>query len=439
MSADTRVPCTSRGWFFSEIPADWKSIPLKYACDLTSAYGANIPAERYVTEGVRFLRTTDITDSGKLISGGVFISEDDAAGYVLEERDLLISRSGTVGRSFLYDESYGPCAYAGYLIRYQLKRDFEPKYLFYLTKSAGFQEWIGTVSIEATIGNVNGEKYANFSFPAPAFQVQRLIADYLDRETARIDGLIAEKERMLGLLEEKRAALISRVVTRGLDPNAPLKPSGQEWLGEIPAHWEVPPVYARFEVQLGKMLDEKKIKGTHLASYLRNVDVQWGVINTTDLPEMDFDDEGRVRYALRAGDILVCEGGEIGRSAIWGGEIEECFYQKALHRLRSLHGDDDAQFFVFVMFALVNIGVFTAQSIAATIQHLPAEKLRNVRFPAPPLAEQRQIVAFLNQEVARIQTISKEIANSVSLLKERRAALITAAVTGQIPLEEMRR
>ncbi len=287
----------------------------------------------------------------------------------------------------------------------------------------------------STFMELSGDDLRSVALPFPSEERQRLIANYLDRETARIDGLIAEKQHMLALLEEKRAALISRVVTRGLDHNAPLKPSGQEWLGEIPAHWQIPPVYARFEVQLGKMLDEKKIKGTHLASYLRNVDVQWSAINTADLPEMDFDNESRVRYALRAGDILVCEGGEIGRSAIWGGEIDECYYQKALHRLRSLHGADDAQFFVFMMFALVSIGAFNAQSIAATIQHLPAEKLRNVRFPAPPFIEQKQIVGFLNHEVARIEVISKEIAKSVSLLKERRAALITAAVTGQIPLE----
>ena len=80
---------------------------------------------------------------------------------------------------------------------------------------------------------------ASLEIRLPPIEAQSIIANYLDRETARIDGLIAEKERMLALLEEKRAALISRVVTRGLDPKAPLKPSGQEWLGEIPAHWEV--------------------------------------------------------------------------------------------------------------------------------------------------------------------------------------------------------
>lgn len=91
-----------------------------------------------------------------------------------------------------------------------------------------------------TQDNLNAEKVRNLPFPTLDIDAQTRIADYLDRETARIDGLIAEKERMLALLEEKRAALISRVVTRGLDPNAPLKPSGLEWLGEIPAHWEEP-------------------------------------------------------------------------------------------------------------------------------------------------------------------------------------------------------
>jgi type I restriction enzyme S subunit len=273
--------------------------------------------------------------------------------------------------------------------------------------------------------------------PLPSLRLQYLIANYLDRETERIDALMVEKEHMLVLLEEKRTALISRAVTRGLNPDVTLIPSGLDWLGDIPAHWGTPPVYARFEVQLGKMLDEKKIKGTHLSPYLRNVDVQWGKINISSLPEMDFDDESRVRYTLQPGDILVCEGGEIGRSAIWFGEIVECYYQKALHRLRPLNGHDDTYFFVYVMQTLVNLCVFSSLANAATIQHLPAEKLRTVRYPAPPIHEQREIVSFLNRETAYLKKLNCEITHSIQLLKEHRAALITAAVTGQIPNEEM--
>ena len=248
-------------------------------------------------------------------------------------------------------------------------------------------------SVSAAQPGLSVETIAALKVPVPPLKEQRAIADYLDRETAQLDALVAAKERVLGLLAEKRRALITRAVTRGLDPRAPLRDSGIPWLGEIPAHWDAPPVYARFEVQLGKMLDEKKIKGTHLVPYLRNVDVQWGAINTSDLPEMDFDEDDRRRYALRAGDILVCEGGEVGRCATWEGTHPECYYQKALHRLRPVGGKDEPAFFVLVMRAIVDSGQFALQSSAATIQHLPAEKLRVVRYPAPPLDEQRAIVA----------------------------------------------
>ena len=130
---------------------------------------------------------------------------------------------------------------------------------------------------------------------------QRTIAAFLDRETAKIDALVARKERLIELLQEKRSALVTRTVTRGLDPNVPMKDSGVEWLGEIPAHWDVAPVYARYEVALGKMLDGKQVTGESLGRYLRNVDVQWDAVQVDDLPEMDFSQLERNRYLLLPG------------------------------------------------------------------------------------------------------------------------------------------
>jgi type I restriction enzyme S subunit len=120
---------------------------------------------------------------------------------------------------------------------------------------------------------------------------------------------------------------------RRFKPYPAYKDSGVEWLGEIPAHWEVTPVYARYEVELGKMLDAKRVTGEAPGRYLRNVDVQWDTVNSGSLPEMDFAPWERDRYLLRPGDLLVCEGGEVGRTAVWRGEIAECFYQKAIHRV----------------------------------------------------------------------------------------------------------
>jgi type I restriction enzyme S subunit len=313
--------------------------------------------------------------------------------------------------------------------------EVDGRFLYYVTVSSNFRK-LGEASMMGAAGQkrVPEDFVRDFRIAVPPLDQQQAIVDYLDRETARLDSMVAAKERLLDLLAEKRWALITRVVTRGLDPRVPLRDSGIPWLGEVPKHWETPPVYSRFEVQLGKMLDEKKIKGTHLAPYLRNVDVQWRSINTADLPEMDFDDEDRVRYSLRAGDILVCEGGEVGRCAIWTGELDECYYQKALHRLRSVDGRDEASFFIFVMSTLVESGIFSSQASASTIQHLPAEKLRVVRYPAPPLSEQRAIVAHISAEIARLDGLRSATERTISLLKERRAALIAAAVTGQINL-----
>lgn len=199
-------------------------------------------------------------------------------------------------------------------------------------------------------------------------------------------------------------------------------------VARLPRNWATPPVYARFSVQLGKMLDEKRIRGTHLAPYLRNVDVQWNHVNTADLPEMDFSDEDRQQYSLRAGDLLICEGGEVGRTAIWDGALAECYFQKAVHRLRPITENDEPRFFRYFMRMAVESGVF-AQTTASTIQHLPAEKLRVVRYPAPPVEQQRVIADYLDRETARLDALVAAKGRVLELLAEKRRALITHAVT----------
>jgi type I restriction enzyme S subunit len=196
----------------------------------------------------------------------------------------------------------------------------------------------------------------------------------------------------------------------------------------LPSGWTRPPVYARYSVQLGKMLDEKRIVGANLAPYLRNIDVQWEGINIIDLPRMDFSEEDRERYALQEGDLLVCEGGEVGRTAIWKGELEECYFQKAVHRLRPTSEQDEPRFFRYFMRMAVDAGLFIRRT-ASTIPHLTAEQLRVVRFPAPPLPQQRAIADYLDRETARIDALIAAKERVLGLLAEKRRALITRAVT----------
>jgi len=265
----------------------------------------------------------------------------------------------------------------------------------------------------------------------PPLEEQQTIAAFLDRETGKIDALIAEQQRLVELLAEKRQAVISHAVTKGLNPNATMKDSGIEWLGEVPAHWATPSLYMRYSSELGKMLDSSKIIGDHLIPYVRNVDVQWGAINFDDLPLMDIREDEHQRYTIKAGDLLICEGGEVGRAAI-APNVDAVFgYQKALHRLRALNNDENAKFMYFTFLWAANTGVFNLSG-SSTIAHLTGEQLRKYRFPKPPFAEQVAIAAFLDTETAKFDALTKEASRAITLLQERRAALISAAVTGKI-------
>jgi type I restriction enzyme S subunit len=287
----------------------------------------------------------------------------------------------------------------------------------------------------ATVESIEHNYLAETLVPLPPLSEQSAIAAFLDRETGKIDALIAEQEKLLTLLAEKRQATISHAVTRGLNPNAPMKDSGVPWLGEVPSHWKLPPLYLRYTVELGKMLDTNKITGEHLTPYLRNMDVQWDRINTEDLPCMDISPNETSRFTVRDGDLLVCEGGEVGRAAVVAGLTATIGYQKALHRLRSLGEDESPRYLFFVFRWAASTGAFSGEG-QSTIAHLTGEQLRKYRFPKPPLEEQQSIAAFLDAKLRGLDSLQAEAEQMVSLLKERRSALIAAAVTGKIDVRQ---
>lgn len=420
-----------------EAQAEWGLLRLKHVCRFVGGGTPDTGTAEYWRGDIPWVSPKDMKSS-RIRDAEDHISEEalsaSASRLVGAGAVLIVMRSGILRHSIPVAVNEVPVALNQDMKALLPDSRLLPEFLARLIEGHQAELLKAWRKEGTTVESLEFDLLSNTLFPVPPADLQRAIADYLDREAARIDALIAAKERLLGLLAEKRQALITRAVTRGLDPNAPLRDSGIPWLGPIPAHWKTPPVYARFEVQLGKMLDEKKIKRVHLAQYLRNVDVQWDLINTDELPQMDFDNDDRSKYALQVGDILVCEGGEIGRSAVWGGGIDECYYQKALHRLRPLNGDDDPSFFVLAMRVMVAVGVFLARAEASTINHLPAEKLRALRYPAPPLAEQQAIVTWIQNETAKLDKISVATERTIALLKERRSALIAAAVTGQIPI-----
>lgn len=277
------------------------------------------------------------------------------------------------------------------------------------------------------------EYFRDLKICLPPVEEQESILLGITRATDRIGRLVAKKARFIQVLIDKRVSLIVHAVTKGLNPMAPMKDSGITWIRETPTHWAVTKLNHRFSIQLGKMLDEKKRTMLHPFPYLRNQDVQWAGINTIELPEMDIPPEERERYTAVHGDLLVCEGGEVGRAAIWqGGRIG---FQKALHRLRP-RGLDLPEFMRYVLMAASASGAFEQYDTKSTISHLPADKFRTFKFAFPPVSEQRAIVAHLDRATTRIGALIAKTERSMDLLREHRTALITAAVTGNIDLRE---
>ena len=186
--------------------------------------------------------------------------------------------------------------------------------------------------------------------PAPE---QPAIVRFLDHADRRIRRYIRAKEKLIALLEEQKQVLIHEAVTGRIDvrtgkPYARYKPVRLGPLvHKVPDHWDVAALRHRYSQSLGKMLDAKRLTGIHSLPYIRNVDVQWDEINTACLPVMDIAPHEHGRYTMRPGDLLVCEGGEVGRCAIWTGQLTECGFQKALHRLRPRNPRQDVPRFMY--------------------------------------------------------------------------------------------
>ena len=296
-------------------------------------------------------------------------------------------------------------------------------------------------SQEAAVPGLNREFVYEQRVLYPDIETQRLIADYLDRETPRIDALVAEKEKMLALLEEKRAALISRAVARGLDENAPLKPSGLDWLGDIPAHWELWRLKHLAEVRGGLTLGKKYLRNDLIEMpYLRVANVQDGYLKLDDVQTVEVSPEEARCYLLQRDDVLMNEGGDIdklGRGCVWRDEIKSCLHQNHVFSVRPRRAD--AEWLALWTSTLHAKRYFEQRAKRSTnLASISSTNIKELPVPMPPMDEQLNIKRYVESTVKKIVAIYSEMQQSIELLKERRAALITAAVTGQVPLGEMR-
>ena len=274
--------------WLGQIPAHWDVLPLRRVT-LRVATGRTPPSTNtdYFTDGELnwftpgdFSTGIELHESARKVTPEAI--EDGVCTLFPKGTVFLVGIGATLGKVAV-STSTGS---ANQQINAILPNEHnDPYFIAYFLH--GFKAEVRVTSNGNTLGILNQDGTKSLQMPVPPLDTQRRIARFLDEKTARIDGLIEKKRALLDRLAEKRQALITRAVTKGLNPNAPMKPSGIDWLGDIPAHWVTAALGYRYEIQLGRMLNAERASGENLKPYLRVFDVQWGGINTDNLPLMD--------------------------------------------------------------------------------------------------------------------------------------------------------
>jgi len=273
------------------------------------------------------------------------------------------------------------------------------------------------------------------TLPVPTDTEQSQIATFLDRETTRIDTLIEKKQRFIELLEEKRQAVITQAVTKGLDPNVPMKDSGVAWIGEVPAHWEVVPIYGMARCNT-KTLPETALESEGSFEYI-DISAVDHILGIADGEQVEFKmAPSRARRLAEEGDVIISTVRTYLKAvAEVRAEKSHCVFSTGFAVLSPLsHLAPDILKWILLNDLLIQ--AIEAHSQGLSYPAINTSRLLRLAAALPPQDEQSHIATFLDRETTRIDTLIEKTRESIELLKERRSALITAAVTGKIDVRE---
>jgi len=291
----------------------------------------------------------------------------------------------------------------------------------------------------ATVESIEHSYLAQTVVPLPDIPEQTAIAEFLDWETAKIDGLVAEQRRLIELLKEKRQAVISHAVTKGLNPHASMKPSGIEWLGDVPKHWTV----TRLGFLCSKIGSGKTPLGggeaylTEGILFIRSQNVYDEGLYLTDVVYVSEATDSEQSWSrVLAGDILLnITGASLGRTCLVPDNFEPANVNQHVCILR-LASHASRQFVSMVLKSSGMKAQFDAAQNGAAREGLNFAQISKLALAVPPAAEQAEILKFLETEIAKFDTLTAEAQRAIDLLQERRTALISAAVTGQIDVRQ---
>jgi len=423
--------------WLGQVPEHWEVKRLKR---IATAFPSNVDKKSYEGEQVvRLCNYTDVYYNEQIVEGMDFMvataSEDQISKFTLRAGDTIITKDSETADDIAIS-AFVPADIEGVVCGYHLsvvrpslgtcgafiKRLFDSTYAkssFAVLANGLTRVGLGQYGLD------------NVELPVPPLPEQLAIANFLDQETSKIDALIAEQQRLIELLKEKRQAVISHAVTQGLDPNVPMKDSGIEWLGQVPEHWEVGLLKRAFRSVDYGISDSLDSEGA--IAILRMGNIANGRVVTTDLKYAEGVDPALL---LVRGDLLYNRTNSldlIGKVGMFlGGEELPVSFASYLVRLRTVDSSVP-EYFAYLLNTDGILGLARANAFVAIGQcNLNPTRYGQIGVAIPPHEEQIAIASFLDTETAKIDGLTTEADRAINLLAERRSALISAGVTGQI-------
>ncbi len=431
--------------WIQDLPGGWESMPLKAIANYSVSNVDKISKKDEIL--VELCNYTDVYNNDFITSDLEFMlasaTEEEIRKFQLNIGDVLITKDSEswddIGIPALVIETKEKllCGYHLAIIKANQTKII-PEYLFRCIEAKIIRIQLELASTGVTRFGLPKDEIGRLKLPIPNLSIQEKIISFLKTELLFIDRLIAQKEQLIHLLSEKRQALITQAVTRGLDPNVKLKSSGVDWLGDVPEHWDV--------IQMKYLASEPLMYGANEAALDDNPN------NPRFIRITDINNDGSLRddtfkslemdiakdYLLDDGDLLFARSGAtVGKAFLYKKEWGICCFAGYLIRMRSNRKRILPEFLILITESSYYWNQIYTELIQATIQNFSGEKYSSMKIILPDMNEQNAIVTFLKIELNKIDELSKLTEKTILLLKERRTALISAAVTGQIEIPEI--
>ncbi|SIP87691.1 type I restriction enzyme, S subunit [Aromatoleum tolulyticum] len=432
----------SRVEWLRDVPTHWTVMPIRLAARLESGHtpSRNRP-DWWEDCSVPWFTLADVSQIRRGGADVIYDTKEKVSELGLQNSSarrlpagtVMLSRTASVGFSAIMGVEMATTQdFANWVCSSSLR----PRFLLHVFRAMR-GEFV-RLMMGSTHNTIYMPDIAALRFALPPVEEQDAVVSFLDRETAKIDSLIAEQEKLIALLGEKRQATISHAVTKGLNPDAPMKDSGLAWLGEVPAHWELRSISSlSTKITNGYVGPTRDILVDDGVRYLQSLHIKSGCIsfNVPYYVREEWSREHK-KSILAVGDVLIVQTGDIGQVAAVSDEFAGCNCH-ALIIVSPVASVVAGDWLALVLNS--NFGLHSLLSIqtGALHPHLNCGNVKDLYVPVPPLGEQQDIASFVRTQAAQLEALRREAERAVTLFKERRSALIAAAVTGQIDVRSV--